>query len=121
MSKTYKTEVPFTGEYWNNHASGVYTCKNCGTPLFSSDTKFDSTTGWPSFDDALPNAVKEKIDPDGERTEIVCANCGSHLGHKFEGEGFTKNNVRHCVNSYCLNFQPSADSQDKNDTSKNGK
>ena len=100
------TERPFTGEYWNHKKKGVYRCKQCDTPLFRSDSKFDSRTGWPSFDEALPGAVKEIPDKDGYRTEIVCAKCGGHLGHVFKGEGFTKKGVRHCVNSVCLAFEP---------------
>jgi len=100
------TEAPFSGEYWDNHESGMYSCKKCGAKLFSSETKFDSNTGWPSFDEALPGATKEVPDMDGMRTEITCAKCGAHLGHKFDGEGFTNKNVRHCINSACLTFQP---------------
>ncbi|MBN2802280.1 MAG: peptide-methionine (R)-S-oxide reductase [Deltaproteobacteria bacterium] len=73
------TEAPFTGKYVHNDKKGTYTCKQCGAPLFKSDAKFDSKTGWPSFDDAIKGAVKEKTDRDGMRTEIVCAKCGAHL------------------------------------------
>lgn len=99
------TEAPFTGKYYDHHEDGTYTCKQCGAKLFPSDAKFESGSGWPSFDDAFPNAVKEVLDEDGIRTEIVCSNCGAHLGHKFEGEGFTQKNVRHCVNSVSLDFE----------------
>ncbi len=98
------TEAPFTGEYRNHKEKGTYRCRQCGTPLFSSDAKFDSGTGWPSFDEALPGAVKELPDSDGRRTEIVCAKCGGHLGHVFRGEGFTPKQTRHCVNSISLSF-----------------
>jgi peptide methionine sulfoxide reductase msrA/msrB len=98
------TEMPFTGKYNNFYADGTYTCKKCGEELFTSDTKFSSACGWPSFDEAIPGKVKELMDKDGRRTEIVCANCGGHLGHVFRGEGFTDKNTRHCVNSISLNF-----------------
>jgi len=98
------TEAPFSGQYWDHHESGVYTCKRCHAPLFSSTAKFDSGSGWPSFDDALPGAVKQIPDPDGFRTEIRCAKCGAHLGHVFRNEGFTAKQTRHCVNSLSLGF-----------------
>ena len=100
------TERAFTGKFWNHKENGVYTCKQCNQPLFSSEAKFDSGTGWPSFDDALPGAVKELPDADGRRVEIVCSNCGGHLGHIFRGEGFTSKSTRHCVNSISLDFIP---------------
>jgi peptide methionine sulfoxide reductase msrA/msrB len=100
------TEPPFSGEYVDKHDDGTYRCKRCGAALFSSAAKFNSHTGWPSFDQALPGAVKEIPDADGSRVEIVCANCGAHLGHVFRGEGFTPQNTRHCVNSISLNFEP---------------
>ena len=98
------TEAPFSGKFWDHHADGTYTCKRCGAPLFSSAAKFDSGTGWPSFDQALPGAIGEIPDPDGIRTEIVCANCGAHLGHIFRGEGFTPADARFCVNSVSIDF-----------------
>ncbi len=100
------TERPFTGKYNDNKSEGTYTCKQCGEALFDSDTKFDSGSGWPSFDDALPGAVKEITDADGYRVEIVCANCGAHLGHVFRGEHITPKSTRHCVNSISLDFIP---------------
>ena len=101
-----KTEIPYTGKYYNFDKNGTYLCKQCGVPLFRSNNKFDSGCGWPSFDQAIDGAVREIPDRDGMRTEIVCANCGAHLGHIFRGEGFTPKNVRHCVNSISLLFSP---------------
>ena len=98
------TEMAFAGRYWDNHEKGTYTCKQCDTPLFASDTKFDSGTGWPSFDDMIDNNVKELTDADGRRIEIVCNTCDGHIGHVFKGEGMTSKSVRHCVNSISLNF-----------------
>ncbi|MBN1250781.1 MAG: bifunctional methionine sulfoxide reductase B/A protein [Bacteroidales bacterium] len=100
------TEAPFTGIYNNFKEKGTYNCKRCDAALFKSDSKFESNCGWPSFDDEIEGAVKRVLDKDGHRTEIVCANCGAHLGHVFEGEGFTVKNTRHCVNSVSLNFSP---------------
>ncbi|MFI6819605.1 peptide-methionine (R)-S-oxide reductase MsrB [Micromonospora sp. NPDC050187] len=102
------TERPWTGEYVDTKTTGVYHCRACGVELFSSDTKFDSHCGWPSFDDALPGAVKEI--PDNtlgmRRVEIRCARCDSHLGHVFHGEGFTPKDTRHCVNSVSIRLEP---------------
>jgi len=99
------TERAFTGKYFDHKEDGIYTCKQCGTPLFSSISKFDSGTGWPSFDDMIDSNVKEIPDNDGSRTEIVCTNCNGHLGHVFKGEGFTPKSTRHCVNSISLQFK----------------
>ena len=98
------TEAPFSGEYDNFYKSGIYLCRKCDNPLFSSKAKFDAGCGWPAFDDHFPDAVKQIADSDGYRTEIQCSKCGGHLGHVFVGERMTDKNTRHCVNSLSIKF-----------------
>ena len=110
------TEAPFTGDLLNEHGQGTFSCANCGAVLFDSTTKFDSGTGWPSFDTALPNAVKLNKDTSHGmiRTEAVCSNCGGHLGHLFDDGPVDTTGERYCINSASLCFL-AKNSQKSND------
>jgi peptide-methionine (R)-S-oxide reductase len=102
------TEAAFTGKYWNDHSKGMYKCAACGAELFSSDTKFDSGTGWPSFTEPANRAnVELRHDPSFgmDRTEVICKNCGAHLGHVFDDGPADKGGKRYCINSVCLELE----------------
>ncbi|MFJ6131459.1 peptide-methionine (R)-S-oxide reductase MsrB [Janibacter terrae] len=105
------TERPFTGEYTDTQTEGVYACRACGSELFASDTKFESHCGWPSFYSPLAGDRVEYIQDDSlpgrPRIEVRCANCGSHMGHVFEGEGYdTPTDQRYCINSISMTLRP---------------
>lgn len=104
LKENYGTKYP---------SEGAYECVGCGTPLYYARTKFDSGCGWPAFYDGIPGAIKELPDADGSRVEIVCSNCGGHLGHVFKGEGFpSPTDARHCVNGISLRYEPTCEQPD---------
>lgn len=103
------TELPYTGDFLTQTPDGTFACKVCGQPLFLSNAKFNSMTGWPSFDQAIPGSIKEIPDTSHgmERTEVQCSRCGSHLGHVFD-DGPTETGKRYCINSVCLDLEEGA-------------
>lgn len=103
------TEAPFTGKYWDEHTDGTYTCKVCGQVLFDSQHKFESGSGWPSFDRAVPGSVemREDVSHGMTRTEVVCSKCGAHLGHMFEDGPRDTTGQRFCINSASLDLKKS--------------
>ncbi len=108
------TEPAFSNEYWNNHENGNYTCAGCGTILFTSDTKYDSGSGWPSFWDAVDASKIELLEDHSHgmvRVEAKCAVCGGHLGHLFD-DGPNPTGMRYCINSLSLQFEPNASKQE---------
>ena len=110
------TERPWTWALLEEKREGTFLCRQCNSPLYYSDMKFDSGCGRPSFDDAIPWQVRETTDADGYRTEIMCMTCGWHLGHVFRGEGFTNTDTRHCVNSLSMRFVPERVEIDRENT-----
>ncbi len=109
VARNKGTEIPFSGKYWDSHEKGMYKCAICGTELFSSDAKFESGTGWPSFTDPA-NLEKVVLKRDSDhgmlRTEVTCAKCGAHLGHVFDDGPSDKGGKRYCINSVCLELEP---------------
>lgn len=105
------TEAPFSGKFLAVNENGTYTCADCNTPLFTSDNKFDSGCGWPSFDDALPGSVEFTDDTSHgmQRTEVTCSNCGGHLGHIFDDGPHETTGKRYCINSLSLDFARKSD------------